>query len=183
MQQQYSSYPRVATPNAGTVPRPTALSVMLNNIPAMLTEYDAWVCWRYIQKGAKWTKVPFQPGGQRASATDHATWSNFDAVAAAYQRGGFDGIGFVLDGSEVCNGLVVAGVDLDHVTADATRWDRAQQIVTEFGSYAEWSPSRKGLRIFCLARPLAKGVSQDGVELYTAGRYLTVTGHVLGGYA
>jgi primase-polymerase (primpol)-like protein len=47
------------------------------------------------------------------------------------------------------------------------------------GTYAEWSPSGEGIRIFCRAKPMAAGVNVDGVEVYTSGRYLTVTGHVL----
>ena len=48
-------------------------------------------------------------------------------------------------------------------------------------AYTELSPSGHGLRIFCLALPLQKGVSRAGFEAYTSDRFLTVTGHVLGG--
>ncbi|WP_188904020.1 hypothetical protein [Caldovatus sediminis] len=65
------------------------------------------------------------------------------------------------------------------MTGSPEREVGARQIVAAFGSYAEWSPSGEGVRIFCLARPLARAVTGDGIELYTAGRYLTVTGHVL----
>ena len=60
----------------------------------------------------------------------------------------------------------------------------ALQILQELGpSYAELSPSGGGIRVFGLATPLVRGLRKrlDGisVELYSSGRYLTVTGHVL----
>lgn len=158
--------------------RPTALRVQAGNIPDMLTQRHAWVCWRYVWNGAKWTKVPFQPNGRPASSTDPATWAGFDEALSAYQRGRFNGIGIALDGKSTdARGLVLAGVDIDDVRDDAKRREKASRIVAEFGSYAEWSPSAEGLRIFCLAKPLPKGITRDGIELYTSGRYLTVRCH------
>lgn len=163
--------------------RPRALSVQAGNIPDMLKQQHAWVCWRYVWDGTKWRKVPFQPDRRPASSTDPATWSSFDVVMSAYGRGKFDGIGFALDGRPDDTGLVLAGVDLDDVTDSPERMEWARQIVAEFGSYTEWSPSGEGLRIFGFAKPLPRGINRDGIELYTSGRYLTVTGHVFGGIA
>lgn len=163
--------------------QPTALRVQADSIPDLLKALPQWVCWRYLPRHGRWAKVPFQPDGQPASSTAPVTWSSFDGVIRAYQRDEFDGIGIVLDGKPDANGLVLAGVDLDKVTATPERRERALRIVAEFGSYTEWSPSGEGLRIFGFAKPLPKGISRDGIELYTSGRYLTVTGHVFGGIA
>ena len=160
--------------------RPPALAVQPQNIPEVLQAIPNWVCWRYVDRGAKWTKVPHRCGGQSASTADPATWTTFERVANAYTNGGFDGVGFMLDGAPVTpHGLVIAGVDLDHVTDSQATRDRARHLIGEFRSYAEWFPSGRGIRIFCLAAPLRTGVNRDGVELYTSGRYLTVTGHRL----
>ncbi len=147
----------------------------------MLKGIPSWVCWGYVGKHGRWTKVPRTVGGHPASSTDPATWTTFDRAVGAYAMGGFDGIGFVLDAKPITpDGLVIAGVDLDHVTASEANRDRARRLIGAFRSYAEWSPSGRGIRIFCLAKPLQTGINRDGVELYTAGRYLTVTGHRLG---
>lgn len=164
--------------------RPTALQVLSENIPDTLKQRHAWVCWSYVLRDGRWTKMPFQPNRLAASSTNPATWSSFDVVMRAYKRGGFDGIGLALDGKPDAAGLVLAGVDLDHVRDTPERLAHALRIVADFGSYAEWSPSGEGLRIFGLAKPLPKGVvSRDGVELYTSGRYLTVTGRLFRGIA
>jgi primase-polymerase (primpol)-like protein len=136
--------------------------------------------WRLRPIGARWTKVPLKTDGTPASTTDRATWTTFDQVIACYGRGGFDGIGVVLDGEPLTeDGLVLAAIDLDHVNDSSEVSARAASIVEEFGSYTETSPSGNGLRIFCLARPLRSGINGGGVEVYTNKRFLTVTGHVM----
>lgn len=162
--------------------RPSALLVRPGNIPAQLRETPNWVCWRYLEREGKWTKRPVRPNGSSASSTDPATWSPFADVARAYERGSFDGIGIVLDGRQVDDtGLVLAGVDIDKVDLDEERTNRAREIVRNFApTYTERSPSGRGIRIFCFAVPLEKGVSFDGVEAYTTGRFLTVTGQPYG---
>jgi hypothetical protein len=42
-------------------------------------------------------------------------------VKRAYQKGGYDGIGFVLDGAVDENGLTIAAIDIDKVKDDAKR--------------------------------------------------------------
>jgi len=157
-----------------TAPARPYLKVQCEPIPAFLKAIPNWVCW-----GAG--KVPKTIWGRNASSTDPATWTTFQATLAAYERGGFHGIGFVLDGTPATpDGMVIAAVDLDHITDDESRRTRARDLIEEFQSYAEWSPSGTGVHIFCLAHPLRSGINQDGVELYTSGRFLTVTGHAIG---
>lgn len=160
--------------------RPTALKVQRQNVPEYLVTRAQWVLWRYVLKGERWAKVPCQPNGRNASSTDPATWSTFSAVWRAYQAGGYDGIGFALDGEPDDNGLTVAGVDLDGVVGNSAREARAREIIASLNSYTEVSPSGVGYRIFTLAHPLARSVNHDGLEFYAGpGRYLTVTGHVV----
>ena len=163
-------------------PRPSPLPVRPDGIPSFLKETPKWVCWRYElpERRTKWTKRLKTTRGGNASTADPATWTTFDRAAGAYTAGGFDGIGIVFDGVPVdVRGLVLAGVDLDHVTDTQAGRDRANRILSEFKSYAEWSPGGTGVHIYCLALPLGAGVNRDGVELYTSGRFFTVTGHAV----
>jgi putative DNA primase/helicase len=153
-----------------------------DNIPKTLTAIPHWVLWRYVLKNGAYAKVPFQPNGQCASSTDPSTWSPFERVWRAYEGGGYDGIGFALNGEVDENGLTVAAVDIDKIAGDPERIARAKEIIKAIGSYTEISPSGKGVRIFLLAKPLSRSVAHDGLEFYAGiGRYLTVTGHVVGG--
>jgi hypothetical protein len=56
-------------------------------IPSALKDKEQWVL--HVNK------VPHTPANEAASSADSETWCTFDAAVAAYQRGGFDGIGFV----------------------------------------------------------------------------------------
>lgn len=163
-------------------PRPKALGVAAENIPALLRDRPNWVCWKYALRQDRWTKLPLRPDGRPARVDDRTTWVGFQPALEAYRARGFDGVGFVLDGEAVTgDGLVIAGVDIDKLNASAEFGSRAYRIVRRFDAYTERSPSGNGLRIFCLAKPLAKGVSRGGVEAYTSGRYLTVTGQTVDG--
>ncbi len=177
----------VAPQGAVSNGKPTALPVMPDNIPDELKRIPRWVCWRYrLKRGVKmpktrkdWTKVPYRCDGRLADATNPATWCSFDDALAAYQGGrhGFDGIGIVLWEKDTdANGLVLAGVDFDEVMKDESTKSIATARIKRLGSYVEVSPSNMGLRVFLLARPLPSGIVADSVELYTSGRYLTVTG-------
>jgi putative DNA primase/helicase len=152
--------------------RPTAISVKPDSIPAELKALKAWVLWRYEWVETKWTKVPFQVGGaSKARSTDPATWGIYQDALRRYQRGGFDGIGFVLDPQ-----IGIAGIDLDHCLGESTAvW--AIKIMLQLDSYTEVSPSGTGLRILVKAELPPGGRKKDSIEMYDRARYLTITGH------
>lgn len=157
------------------LPKPEALPVLFDNIPNELKAIPQWVCWRYEERGGKWTKPPYQPGGSYAKSTDPQTWSTFEAVQAAYEKGGFDGVGIVLT-----EDMGIVGIDLDHMTKD-----EAQIYFDSVGdTYIEESPSGNGFRIFAKGTLPKGGTRNDtlGVEIYNSGRYLTVTGHKINDY-
>lgn len=140
------------------------------SVPAELVGLNRWLVW-------KGKKVPYNASApsMNASSTDPETWSSFDLACTTYEEGGFDGIGFALNG----DGLV--GVDLDKCVIDGKPSDAALNLLDRIGcGYVEFSPSGTGLRGFGYG-PVIKGArgQLDGVnvELYSAGRYLTVTGH------
>lgn len=145
-----------------------------NMLPEMKARPN-WACWtgEIDPLDGRADKSPRMPNGYRASIHKPETWCSFDRAVAAYHEGGFAGVGYVLDGKPLSNGLVIGGIDIDHYSS---RQEEAQRIVRQMGCYTEWSPGGDGLRLFCLARPLASGLNVDGIEIYTSVRFLTVTG-------
>ena len=154
------------------------------SIPPSLLPLKQWVLWRYVVRDGKPTKAPFQPSGWVAKSNDPATWVDFESAVRAFERGGFDGVGFVFakDG-----GLV--GVDLDWKDwAGEGVPLKVQTIVNRLNSYTEWSPSRKGCHILLKGkRPAGIGKKEHlapgvGLEVYDSGRFFTVTGERWEGY-
>ena len=156
---------------------------MMHHIPMDLQALPNWVCWRYVDRPDKRTgeirraKMPFQPNGHAARANDHSTWCSFDRAREAQ---GFDGIGFMFDGQYF-------GVDLDHVVDEnGTVAPEAEEIVRRMDSYTEYSPSGRGLHIFCRGTiPGGAGRRRHRpgaieVEVYNQARYFTVTGRPYG---
>jgi putative DNA primase/helicase len=163
---------------------PVPLTPNFVNIPPILAALPNWVLWRYELKDGKHTKVPKQPGGSNASSTNPATWHTLDSVRAAYHRGGFDGVGIVLTGKPLNNGLYLIGLDFDHcITADVLD-DEPRKAIELLDTYSEISPSGEGIRLFLLhdnPTPARKNnVGGKSREIYSTGRYLTVTGRTIG---
>lgn len=138
------------------------------NIPDELKADKSWVLWKYEHQRDKPTKVLRQANGRHADSTRPDTWTTFEAVVAAYQRGGFDGIGFVFHPDNP-----YCGADIDNVTED-----QARTWIDRFDSYTERSPSGNGFHIICKAE-VPKGTNRDEGELYSAGRFFTMTGNVV----
>jgi hypothetical protein len=152
---------------------PKALSVKAENIPLELRRKPQWVVWRYERRDGKWTKPPFSVHtGHKASSTDPTTWVSFTAALKAYKSGSWNGVGFVpLPEDE----LVV--VDQDNNTD--------LKLVTELNTYAERSPSGRGLHIVAHGCKPDRECSKNGpLEMYdgltkdgkAGGKYLTFTG-------
>ncbi len=137
-----------------------------------------WVCWRSEERDAKLTKIPYSSlTGARASSTDPDTWSGYSEAVAAYKERGYDGIGFVFTKEDD-----FVGVDLDRCLNEAGEIeDWAQDIIDELDSYTEVSPSGTGVHIL-LRATLPDGRNRKGsVEIYSHGRYFTVSGRHLEG--
>lgn len=154
---------------------PTPLPVIPANIPEPLKSCPQWVCWKYVWeegkegKQGKWTKPPFQPNGYKASKTNPLHYSEFTEVLAAYEEGGFDGIGFVL----TANDPFVA-IDIDHCFDDNGLTAEAAGIIKTMDSYTERSPSGEGIRIF-VTGTISRNIHK-AIEIYAHGSYVTVTG-------
>ena len=138
----------------------------LYQLPEELKAEASWVLWKKKRRDGKPTKFPYQADHRQASSTDSATWTTFEAAVEAFERDGFfDGIGFVFH-----TGSPFAGADID----DATE-DQARHWIDRFDSYTERSPSGNGFHIICKAK-LPEGTNRDEGELYSSGRFFTMTG-------
>jgi len=152
--------------------KPTPLKVIPANIPQELKECPQWVCWRYEWNGKKWTKPPYHPKGFKASKTNPEHYSDFGKVLAVYEKGGFDGIGFVLTAKD----LFVA-IDIDHCLNGSVLTDEAREIIETMDSYTEISPSGSGIRIF-VKGTIPRNIKKR-IEIYIHDSYVTVTGQRL----
>lgn len=147
----------------------TAQRINLDKIPVELKELKQWVLWKYETRDGKKTKVPYQPSGQRAESNNPATWSTYQDASAALSK--FDGLGIVF-----ANGL--AGMDLDQHFNAGKPDEFAQAIVNRMSSYTEVTPSGSGLHVLFWGDlpPGGRHNHQMGLEMYSSGRYFTVTG-------
>ncbi len=146
------------------------------NIPESLKRLNQWVCFKleYNKKKGKYDKIPKDPKtGYNAKANDPATWSDYQTAVNAVSKYGFDGIGI-----EFANGIF--GVDLDGVVKDGKLTPEAQDIIKTLDSYTEYSPSGTGVHILCKGTIPPKDRRKGNVEMYSEGRFFTVTGNVLG---
>ena len=146
------------------------------NIPESLKKLNQWVCFKleYNKKKGKYDKIPKDPKtGYNAKANDPATWSDYQTAVNAVSKYGFDGIGI-----EFANGIF--GVDLDGVVKDGKLTPEAQDIIKTLDSYTEYSPSGTGVHILCKGTIPPKDRRKGNVEMYSEGRFFTVTGKVLG---
>src|SRR5215204_7291117 len=138
-----------------------------------------WVCWRFEKRNGRLAKVPYSPlTGEKASSTDSETWVGYQEAVSAYQKQGYDGLGFVFTPEdELC------GVDLDDCldpeSGEIETW--AQEIIEELNSYTEISPSGMGIHVLVRGK-LPEGRNCKGrFEAYDRDRYFTITGKRLAG--
>lgn len=158
---------------------------MYDNIPAELKRLPNWICWRGFPQPRPDDpdhigKIPINPKtGGNAQSNNPDTWTDFDTALKASEQ--FTGIGFMFGNSPFF------GVDIDGIEPDIREFlDGGNGIVSEFihalRSYAELSPSGKGIHIICRGE-LPKGARRRGnVEMYDSGRFFTVTGNNIGEY-
>jgi putative DNA primase/helicase len=139
-----------------------------------LKSFDHWVAWKAVPRpDGKLDKVPYDAKtGAHASTTDSRTWATFDDATAAYQGGGYDGMGFVFSSADP-----FTGIDLDDVrepdTGELAEW--AQKALERFDAYAEVSPSGEGIHIYIKGRTI-KARKNSIIEVYSTARFFTVTG-------
>jgi putative DNA primase/helicase len=198
----------------GTVPRPSPFRQTTSNveappkppkpkppivkaIPAELRERPQWIVWRYEDRAGRRTKVLYDPirRKSRAKANDPLTWASFDEAMAAFNAGGFDGIGYVFSEDDP-----YFGADLDECLRDGEVLTWAAPIVAKLPTFGEVSPSGTGIKFIGRGKipPEVKAkykvetgtnrrnMAGDGtgaLEVYDCRRYFTITGNVFNGQA
>ena len=140
-----------------------------------------WVSWKYEERtnenGETYqTKVPVSPNGSyNASVNRPRGWGTYDAAVQNTLRHGHAGVGYVLIKDDD-----ISGFDLDDVRDPVTGafLDWVQEAIDLGETYAEISPSGRGVRMFWQGK-IGKAITNEAsqVEIYSTGRYLTVTGH------
>lgn len=149
-------------------------------IPEELRHLPNWVAWRYQTRDGKDTKIPYSPHGGMGKADRPETWGTFNQAVETALRGRMSGIGFQFGGTDL------TGVDLDWKTYTGDDIPpEAVTIIEALDSYSELTPSGKGAHII-LRGKLPPGTRKrvklcDCVEMevYSEGRFFTVTGDVL----
>lgn len=166
------------------------MTIKLANFPEALTERNQWIVWKTVSRDDKPTKVPFQVSDEFAKSNDSETWSPFADALARFECGGYAGLGYVFSPKDP-----YCGIDLDGCREPGSgklqQW--AREIILEFDTYAEVSPSMSGVKLFVIGALPFRGRKKDladmpnvadktpGVEVYDRGRYFAVTGHRLKG--
>ena len=155
---------------------------MFDLVPNELRQLNQWICW-HDENGNKIPKVA--ETGANAASTNPADWCDFATAAAASVN--FTGLGFVFR-----QGGDIVGMDLDScLTESGELQSWAMPILTLFNPYAEISPSGRGIKLwmrgdiskavrskwFPLGKPERTEKHPPAVEIYSWGRYFTVTGN------
>jgi len=147
-------------------------------VPSELIEYKQWVLWKRVDLNGRTAKLPISAWSGKAAACDKPeTWTSFRHVCYALRKYRAEGIGFVFTSSDP-----FCGVDLDHCRDQAGKLNpKASELVRKLNSYTELSPSGTGLHIIVKANIVGSGRRGTVLEIYSAGRYFTITGNHLAG--
>ena len=185
-------------PRLDILPRLTTADVdrVARNAPRELRDRRIWVCadrspitradGRTVSSKAPLSSRGYAGGA--ASSTDPDTWMTFaEACAFAIDDDRVACLGVMIDGQEL------VAVDYDHVigAGDTVNRDAREMLRRMPPTYTERSPGRDGIhQIYGGSLPAswrssARNAFGPGahLECYTRGRYLTVTGEVIGGSA
>ena len=161
----------------------TKLSAHLNTVtvPDELREIPGWLMWRleYHEGEDKPRKVPYYANGRRRQGQqggqeDRHELVSFDAARSAAARRGFDGVGLAL-----LPDFNVTALDFDRCVIGGQLHPEVEAIAAT--SYAEWSPSGKGVRVL-LRGLLFNRKSFEGAygfETFSTKGFVTVTGNRL----
>lgn len=155
---------------------------MYKNIPYELKEHERWCCFKIEpSKNGRMTKIPYNPlTGYKAKSNDPDTWTTFDEAVNREKH--YDGIAYFFQEPYI-------GIDIDGVPNEIEEYlenEDADNIVSEFveslESYAEVSPSGTGIHVIVKGTLPPHGRRRGNVEIYTTGRFFTMTGRKIGGY-
>ncbi len=158
---------------------------MYREVPQELKEVKHWCFFKLVpdEKRGKMKKVPFNPhdGGYGASNNEE-TWSDFNTAVAANEKYNGNGIGFYFKEPYI-------GIDLDDIAGEIERYKNGDfetnmifEFIETFKSYSEISISGTGLHIIAKGKIPGSRRRKDNVEVYSSGRFFTVSGNKIGRY-
>lgn len=157
---------------------PNWLEPIFKNIPEELRQLP-WAVWKAEPRDGivgKYNKAPRSPStGKKIGADKPELFGTFDEAVKAYESGKWTGIGVLLIGNQI------VGIDIDDAIELFDEKPEIKDWVYEAigkGVYCELSPSERGLRLFTLGSLPSKGRKYHGLEIYSNGRFLTVTGQL-----
>lgn len=144
-----------------------------DNIPVELKELNKWVLYRlyWDNSRSKYDKKPFNARtGGFAQSNNPNTWCDYETAIGVVDL--YDGLGFML-------GEGIFGVDIDGVELHDPV---VREVLTTLNSYAEISPSGKGIHVICLGKKPKGACRKANFECYEQGRFFTVTGNKIGSF-
>lgn len=154
-----------------------------NPIPLLMKSKNQWVLWESGEQdcNGKFAKYPIHPtDGYKVDAQNPENQLPFKLALQLALSDDRLGIGYVLNGAPISStedgeSLFLVGIDIDK-KAGLTDPQLKELWLLLGKPYAEVSPSKLGMRMFCLAKLPMPNRNHNGLEMYTSGRFLTVTG-------
>lgn len=151
---------------------------MINPLLKAFATQKRWVNFRFQELKGKTTKVPYDIRGKLASSVDEKSWATYKEAKAVS-----DQVGIVFTPAQD-----LLGIDIDHcINPDTLAIEHAAKnaialLILEADTYTELSPSGTGIHLFLkLTAPLKLAANKHApFEMYTSGRYFTVTGKPYG---
>ena len=150
--------------------KPEMVKVNPDSIPEDLKKIPNWLNWKWEWNGKKWNKPPVNGTSTHANLTFREAYKNTKKDKSL-------GLGFSIHGNKIC------AMDFDDVLDKKGRVKKKyQKIFKPFKKvYHEVSPSGTGIRVFGYGKPKTLGGKKETfLEVYSKGRYLTVTGNTNG---
>lgn len=162
---------------------------LLGRTPVFDPDAGIWTAWREEPVKGRITKVPYRAPGDKSASDDPSTWINraeARSVSARLTTDGRKGVGVFLGGDAT---LCMGGVDLDScydpVKQMLEPW--AQEVIDRFASYAEISPSGKGVKVFfhyaaADLEPLRAVMETKWSKSWSRGTHVEIALHLGGRY-
>ena len=154
------------------------------SVPDDLRRLPNWLLWKRVpQPGKKDRKVPTYVSGiarhgEQGSPDDRASLVTFDQAMAAFRgRSEYAGVGFAMLGDDI------TALDFDGCIDEAGVSD-PEVLALVAGTYAEKSPSGRGVRAFLrgtMSNKKHDAGQPTGIEVFCDKGFVTITGDVLPG--
>ena len=151
---------------------------LMLNVPHAIRDIPGWLLWKLEpRKGGGFDKMPYYVttkgtrNGTQGTPEDRANLVTFKAAMEAFQGGNFDGVGIA-----TLPGFGLVAGDFDDKKGEGLHPEAMELANT---TYAEKSPSGKGLRALWLGSMPTTKKPGGGVEVFGSTGFVTITGNVI----